>query len=196
MLKVNEVNKNRLDEMGVIPLWGEITDGLAGTICEKIITLNCEDRIEFIQLLINSPGGSCHAAFSIIDFIAWSKLPVRTIGVGLVASAALTILVAGANGHRVITPNTSILAHRFSASHAGNHAELIAARREEDYMHQRLLKHFICHSNLNTASEIESRLLREVDTWLYPAEAVEIGIVDSVLDSTGMLIPKNEGSVT
>ncbi|MFH1566693.1 MAG: ATP-dependent Clp protease proteolytic subunit, partial [Gemmatimonadota bacterium] len=97
-----------------------------------------------------------------------------------VGSMALAIFMAGEKGRRVVTPRTSILSHRFSALVWGNHSELLAHRKEEDLMHRRLLEHYLQHTHLRNEEEVTARLLRDVDTWLSPEEAVELGIADVV----------------
>ncbi len=176
----SDSNGKGLKDYGVIAINGEIDQGTASSVCNEIIEMNLGGASDQIQLIINSPGGSLYAGFAIIDMMEWSRLPVYTTGVGLVASMALMILMAGERGRRVITPRTSILSHRFSAFSIGNHSELIAQRKEQDYMHRRILEHYRTYSSLKSDAELESRLLRDVDTWLTPDEAVEYGLVDVV----------------
>ena len=62
----------------------------------------------------------------------------------------------------------------------GNHSELVARRKEEDLLHRRFVDHYLAFSNLASEEEVTQRLLRDVDTWLTPEEAVEVGIADKV----------------
>ncbi|MCS5651398.1 MAG: ATP-dependent Clp protease proteolytic subunit, partial [Candidatus Marinimicrobia bacterium] len=88
---------------------------------------NCKEVIEFIlkqntekkrkkrlQLMICSPGGDMPACFALIDVMKGSKIPIHTVGLGLIASCGLLLFITGEKGHRVLTPNTSILSHQFS----------------------------------------------------------------------------------
>jgi len=72
------------------------------------------------------------------------------------------------------------LSHRFSGGNFGNHSQLIASRREEDMLHERILNHYMNYSNIKDRQELEKYLLRDVDTWLSTEEAVQLGIVDVV----------------
>lgn len=189
-MKVNE--HSQFDEMGIITIWGAIESSIALAVCEKIISFNSQNRLDFIQILINSPGGSCSDGLAIVDLMAWSKIPIRTIGIGLVASMGLAVFVAGEKGHRVITPNTSVMAHRFHGIRGGNHAELMASRKEEDYLHERIVTHYTRYSRLTSPQDVTTRILREVDTWLKPSEAVDLGLADIVLENTGDLLRKQE----
>ena len=176
--------KKGLDDYGIIFISGLIEQANAQSVCEKIIQINVAEEADFIQMIINSPGGACSAGFAIIDLMEWSRLPIYTTGIGMIASMSLAIFMAGEKGHRVITPRTSILSHRFSAMSCGNHSELIAKRKEEDLMHRRLLRHYLEHTDLKTEEEVTGKLLRDVDTWLTTEEAVELGIAD-VIQGTG-----------
>jgi hypothetical protein len=57
---------------------------------------------------------------------------------------------------------------------------LIARRKEEDFLHERLIRHYMEHTVLKTPEEVESVLLRDVDAWLTPEEAMEYGIADRI----------------
>jgi ATP-dependent Clp protease protease subunit len=178
--KEKEREEKGLSDYGIIYLSGVINEGTAESVCKEIIEYNIKGNINQVQMVINSPGGTCTAGFSIIDIMEWSNIPIYTTGIGIIASMGLLIFMAGAKGHRVITPRTSILSHRFSAMNMGNHSQLIAGRREEDMLHERILNHYMTYSNIKDRKELEKYLLRDVDTWLSTEEAVQLGIVDVV----------------
>ena len=110
----------------------------------------------------------------------WSRIPIYTTGIGMIASMGLLIFMTGEKGRRVITSRTSILSHRFSAFNVGNHSQLIAGRKEEDLEHERIISHYLTYSSINERAELESYLLREVDTWLSPDEAIKYGLADMI----------------
>ena len=180
MTKEDAAEKKGLDDYGIIFISGEIDQERAQSICEKIIEINVAQSCDLIQLIINSHGGLCSAGFAIIDMMEWSRVRVYTTGVGIIASMGLAVFMAGEEGHRVLTPRTSILSHRFAAFSYGNHSELIAKRKEEDLMHRRLLDHYIQHTKLKPDEEVMEKLLRDIDTWLTPQEALEMGIADKI----------------
>lgn len=169
-----------LKDFGIIYISGAIDGGMAESVCKEIIESNIKAEVNQIQMMINSPGGSCPAGFSIIDIMEWSRIPVYTTGIGMIASMALLVFMTGEKGRRVITPRTSILSHRFSAFSVGSHSQLIAGRKEEDLEHERILQHYLAYSNIKDKAELEKYLLRDVDTWLTPEEAIEHGIADRI----------------
>lgn len=169
-----------LKDFGIIYVSGAIDGGTAERVCKEVIEFNIKAEINQIQMVINSPGGSCPAGFSIIDIMEWSRIPIYTTGIGMIASMALLVFMTGEKGRRVITPRTSILSHRFSAFSAGSHSQLIAGRKEEDLEHERILQHYLAYSNIKDKVELEKYLLRDVDTWLTPEEAIQHGIADRI----------------
>ena len=175
----NRDNK-ALNEYGIIYLSGEINNGTAEAISKEIIEHNIKGDVSQMQFIINSPGGKCSAGFSIIDIMEWSHIPIYTTGIGMIASMGLLIFMTGEKGHRVITPRTAVLSHRFSAMNVGNHSQLIAGRKEEDMMHERVTQHYLVYSKVKDHAELENYLLRDVDTWLTPEETVQFGIADIV----------------
>ncbi len=178
--KEKEREEKGLADYGIIYLSGVIGESKAEEICKQLIEYNIKGSINHVQMVINSPGGTCTAGFSIIDIMEWSNIPIYTTGIGLIASMGLLIFMTGEKGHRVVTPRTSILSHRFSAANFGNHSQLIAGRREEDMLHERILNHYMTYSAIKDRNELETHLLRDVDTWLTTEEAVRMGIVDVV----------------
>ena len=169
-----------LKDYGIIYISGTIDDKASEGVCKEIIELNISGKVDHIQLIINSSGGSCTAGFAIIDIMEWSRLPVYTTGVGMIASMGLLMFMTGVKGRRVITPRTSILSHRYFTIQGGNHSQLLAGRKEHDLVHKRIIDHYLQYSNVNSKEELERYLLRDVDTWLASEEAVKFGIADII----------------
>lgn len=138
-----------------------------------------EERPELLNLLITSPGGDLNAAFALIDVMRGSAIPVRTIGLGQIASAGLIIFIAGAKGQRVLTPNTSILSHQYTWGAVGKEHELFATVKEFDLTTKKMIQHYRKCTGLNE-KKIRETLLPPQDIWLSPEEAKELGLCDSV----------------
>lgn len=173
---------------GVIFLTGEINAGVSESVIRRILEINRQNELEFIQMIINSCGGYTTSGFAIIDIMRWSRLPIFTTGIGMIASMGLLVFMTGDKGHRVVTPRTSILSHRFQADVKGSHSQLLAFRKEEDLMHKRIVQHYLEFSGIKTQKEIEEKLLRDIDVWLTPEEAVKYGLVDIIQNDTKNVI--------
>jgi ATP-dependent Clp protease protease subunit len=138
-----------------------------------------EERPDLLNLIITSPGGDLNAAFAIIDTMRGSAIPIRTIGLGQIASAGLMIFIAGAKGKRLLTPNTSILSHQYSWGAFGKEHELFATVKEFDLTTKKMIAHYKKCSGLSEA-KIKELLLPPQDMWLSPLEAKKLGLCDDV----------------
>lgn len=138
-----------------------------------------EERPDLLNLVITSPGGDLNAAFAIIDTMRGSAVPIRTIGLGQIASAGLMIFIAGAKGKRLLTPNTSILSHQYSWGAFGKEHELFATVKEFDLTTKKMIAHYKKCSGLSEA-KIKELLLPPQDMWLSPLEAKKLGLCDEV----------------
>ena len=157
----------------------QTTKPVISTIIEKNL-LPQKLRPNEITLIINSPGGDVHSAFALIDTIKGSVIPVKTIGLGLIASCGLLLFMSGHKGRRVLTPNTSILSHQYSWGSAGKEHELYARVREFEMSSKRLLEHYKKCTGL-TEKKIRQLLLPPEDVWLSAKEAVKHGIADKIV---------------
>jgi ATP-dependent Clp protease protease subunit len=140
-----------------------------------------EQRPDMLNLIICSPGGDLHAAFALIDTMRGSAIPIRTIGLGQIASAGLMIFIAGTKGQRILTPNTSILSHQYSWGAFGKEHELFATVKEFDLTTKKMIAHYKKCTGL-TEAKIREILLPPQDIWLASVEAKKLGICDDVKD--------------
>jgi ATP-dependent Clp protease protease subunit len=154
------------------------------TAVEWIFEANFTDeRPEMLNLIITSPGGDLNAAFALIDVMRGSAIPIRTIGLGQIASAGLMIFIAGEKGQRLLTPNTSILSHQYSWGAFGKEHELFATVKEFDLTTKKMIEHYKKCTGL-PEKKIREVLLPPQDMWLAPSEAKKLGLCDHVKDIT------------
>lgn len=138
-----------------------------------------EQKPDVLTLIICSPGGDLNAAFALIDTMRGSSIPVRTIGLGEIASAGLMVFIAGQKGARILTPNTSILSHQYSWGAFGKEHELFATVKQFDLTTKKMVAHYKKCTGLNE-KRIREILLPPQDIWLGPQEAMDLGICDLV----------------
>ena len=171
-----------LDNNGVHILMDEIDDTSCKTAMEWILKENFKKkRAKFLTLMICSYGGSVPSAFALIDVMKGSSIPVHTRGLGAIGSCGFLIFISGEKGHRIITPNTSILSHQYSWGDYGKYHELVATRCEQDRMLERMIIHYQKCLGLSK-KEITEKLLPAKDIWLSAKEALQLGVCDKVLD--------------
>lgn len=160
-------------------LFWDIDDAVSQEFCKRVIESNIEKSFKKLYVLVNSYGWSVTAAFAMIDCIKWSAIKVETIGIWAVWSAALFVFMSG--NKRILTPNTSILSHQFSAWAYGKQHELIAQWKEFAYTDERILNLYRSCTWLKDKI-IKQHLLKETDVRLTANEAKKHGICDKVID--------------
>jgi ATP-dependent Clp protease protease subunit len=140
---------------------------------------NKEKKKEELTLGICSPGGDLNACFALVDVMKGSKIPIRTIGMGMIASCGLLMFISGEKGRRVLTPNTSILSHQYSWGTFGKEHELFAVVKEFDLTTRRMIDHYKKCTGLSE-EDIRKYLLPPQDVWLSAKEAKKLGLCDSI----------------
>jgi ATP-dependent Clp protease protease subunit len=160
----------------------EITLSSCKNAVEWILEANfAEERPTMMNLLVCSPGGDLNAAFALVDTMRGSAIPIRTIGLGQIASAGLLIFISGDKGQRILTPNTSILSHQYSWGAFGKEHELFATIKEFDLTTKRMIAHYKKCTGLKE-EQIREVLLPPQDVWLSAQEAKKLGLCDDVKD--------------
>jgi ATP-dependent Clp protease protease subunit len=161
-------------------------DAVNETSCKDLISFIFTKNLgnpkpKYLQIVINSGGGDLNAAFAVIDVIKGSIVPVYTIGIGCVASAAFAIFITGEKGHRTLTPNTSIMSHQYTWGTYGKEHELFASVKEYELTTKRMIAHYKRCTGL-TEKKVREYLLPAQDVWLSATEAKKLGICDKIKD--------------
>lgn len=143
-----------------------------------------------LLLMICSEGGNLKDAFALIDVMNSSVIPIKTVGLGQIASCGLLIFMNGSRGRRVLTPNTSILSHQFSWYNEGKAHELFATMREYELTNQRMIEHYRRCTDADDAT-IKDYLLPAQDRWLSAEEAKQLNICDEI---SNLSLPINKRS--
>jgi ATP-dependent Clp protease protease subunit len=141
--------------------------------------LPASKRPKNLTLIICSPGGEMSAAFALIDIMNGSAIPIHTLGIGQISSCGILTFMSGTKGHRVLTPNTSILSHEWSWGTYGKSHELVAVQKEFELTDKRMLDHYKRCTGLDEKI-IKKILLPAHDVWLTAEEAVKYGIADKI----------------
>lgn len=170
-----------LNDHGIMVLMGEINHDSIKPIIEWILLENYvkKKKLKELLLMICSEGGDMEPAFALIDVMRNSKIPIKTVGLGQIASCGLLIFLAGAKGRRVLTPNTSILSHQFSWGSEGKAHELLATVKEFELTQKRMIQHYLNCTELDEET-IKTVLLPPQDVYLSAEEALKYNICDHI----------------
>lgn len=152
----------------------------ASLVVAQMLFLESADCDKDIQFYINSPGGSVTDAFAILDTMNYVKCDVSTICIGMAASAASLLLVAGAKGKRFALQNSEVLIHQPSIS-GGLQGQATDIKIHSDWMDKtkRKLNRIFSDLTGQPFEKIEQDMER--DHYMTAEEARNYGIVDNIL---------------
>ncbi|RVT54146.1 ATP-dependent Clp endopeptidase proteolytic subunit ClpP [Rubrivivax albus] len=170
---------SRLLRERIVFMVGPVNDQSANLVCAQMLFLESENPDKDIFLYINSPGGSVSAGLAIYDTMNWIKPDVSTLCMGMAASMGSFLLMAGAKGKRIALPNSKIMIHQPSGGAQGQATDIEIHAREILKTREQLNKIYA----ERTGQPIE-RIAADMerDRYMSPAEALDYGLVDQVLD--------------
>ncbi|MFG0251141.1 MAG: ATP-dependent Clp protease proteolytic subunit [Phycisphaeraceae bacterium JB051] len=184
---------SRLLKDRIVFLGGGVDDDSANLVVAQLLFLSQEDPKADIHFYINSPGGSVSAGLGIYDTMQFIRPKVATYCIGMCASMGAVLLMAGEAGKRYVLPNSRVLLHQplmggvieGPATDLGIQATEMLRTRERLY-------DIMCH---HTGKDKETMARDcERDKWLDAQEAVEYGVVDSLLKHIPEDMSKNHKS--
>ena len=172
----------------IVFLGSGIDDNVANIIIAQLLFLEAEDSERDIFMYINSPGGSVYAGMAIYDTMQHLRAPVSTFCVGMCASMGAVLLTAGEKGKRSALPNSRIMIHQPSSGFQGTASDIEIQAREVLDIKQRLNGVMAKH----TGQDVD-RIAQDVDrdNFMSPYDAVEYGLIDTVLEGP---VPKPDGN--
>jgi ATP-dependent Clp protease protease subunit len=169
-----------LQANGIYMFMGDVTMESMAPVVEWILSYNMKKKKpKELTLGICSRGGDLNACFALVDVMEGSKIPIKTVGLGMIASCGLLMFMSGVKGGRTLTPNTAILSHQYSWGAMGKEHELFARVKEMELTTRRLLDHYKKCTGL-TEEAVREHLMPPHDVWLSAKEAKKFGICDSV----------------
>lgn len=169
---------SRLLKERVIFLTGPIEDVVANLVVAQMLYLEAENPDKDISLYINSPGGSVTSGLSIYDTMQFIKPDVSTLCVGQAASMGAVLLTGGAKEKRHALPNSRVLIHQVMGGFQGQASDVEIHAQEILSIKQKLNKILSSHSGqkIDKIAKDSDR-----DNFMSPEEAVEYGLIDSVM---------------
>jgi ATP-dependent Clp protease protease subunit len=170
---------SRLLKDRIVFLDGEINDLSADLVVAQLLFLDGQDTEKDINLYINSPGGSVTAGLAIYDTMQYVKCGIQTICLGQAASMAALILTAGSEGKRFVLPSSRVLIHQPWGGAQGQARDIGIQSKEIVRLKKLTIDYFARHTGKDIA-RIAADMER--DFYMSAADAVDYGIVDSILE--------------
>lgn len=168
-------------ETRAVYLWGAVDDRTAREVTTKMLLLEADKPGEEIKFFINSPGGVVTSGMVIYDTMKMLKSPVSTICMGLAASMGSILLSGGVKGRRLIYPHGEVMIHQPSL---GGHIQGVSVDLEITAKQTRRVKEIGARILAENCGKKVDQVMKDFDRdyWMDAKEAVEYGIVDSVVD--------------
>lgn len=150
---------------------GTIVYGISGgDIARQIQYLNEVEKVERINIHINSIGGNVYEGYSIVSSILSSKAEVHTFIDGLAASIAGVIALCGKTCS--MYDYGTLMLHNPSGKEASD--DVLG------YIKGTLIKII---SNRSKRTQEEISFMMDGETWLSASEAYKMGFVDNIVSS-------------
>src|SRR5215210_7619858 len=168
-------------EKRAIYLWGVVDDKSARDIVTKLLLLDNDKPGEEIKFYINSPGGVVTSGMVIYDTIKLISSPVSTICMGLAASMGSILLSVGEKGKRSIYPHDEVMIHQPSL---GGYFQGTSADLEIQAIQTEKTKELGARILAENCGKTVEQIMQDFDRdyWMDAKEAVEYGIVDTILE--------------
>ena len=171
---------SRLLKERVIFLTGQVEDHMANLICAQLLFLESENPEKDIYLYINSPGGSVTAGMSIYDTMNFIKPDISTVCMGQAASMGAFLLSGGTKGKRHCLPNSRVMIHQPLGGFQGQASDFEIHAQEILAIKEKLNRLMADHSGQAYEKVKEDT---DRDNFLTPEDALEYGLIDSILKS-------------
>lgn len=175
--------EERLFKSRTVLITGQIEHKMATAVTAQLLAL-AADGDDWINVFVSSPGGHVESGDMVYDMLKFVGPKVRVIGTGWVASAGALIFVGAAKENRFCLPNTRFLLHQPSGGMMGTATDIGIQAEQIIKMRERLNKIFA----METGQPLE-RIAKDTDRdhWMFPDEAIEYGLLHSVIRTKGEL---------
>ncbi|XP_058760259.1 ATP-dependent Clp protease proteolytic subunit 6, chloroplastic-like [Vicia villosa] len=153
---------------------------VAQRVISQLVTLATIDPEADILMYINCPGGSTYSVLAIYDCMSWIKPKVGTICFGVAASQATLLLAGGEKGMRYSMPNSRIMMSQPQCGFGG-HPEAVRRLVNEAVISRNKMDQMFSAFTGQTLEKVQE--YTERDSFLSASEALELGLIDGVLET-------------
>jgi len=161
---------------GIINIIGDVGSFGGVSLASVMEQVAAQPRAKEYLVNINSPGGEVTEGYAIHNYLVSLGKPVTTRGIGLVASIATVIFLAGRK--RELYPSTQFLIHNPWTFGEGDAAELERKAAELREIEQGLVSFYALHTG---AEHDTLRSLMALDKMISAEQALELRFATEVL---------------
>ncbi len=171
---------SRLLKDRIVFLGTDVNEHTANLIVAQLLFLDNESDKD-ISFYINSPGGSVYDALAIYDTMQYLRSDIRTVGIGVQASAAAFLLSSGTKGKRALLPHATVMIHQPSSGTRGKVTDQEIDLKESLRVKE-LLEKIMAKNTGKSAKKIHEDMER--DFWMTADQAKDYGVVDEVINKS------------
>ena len=171
---------SRLLKDRIIMLEGPIDERTSSVLCAQLLFLESQDSKKDITLYINSPGGLVTAGMAIYDTMQYISTDIRTIVVGQACSMGSLLASAGTKGKRLMLPHARHMIHQPLGGASGQATD-VEIRANELLRWKKELTEIYEKTTGQPLQKLKDDMER--DKFMTPAEAVENGLADKIVNS-------------
>lgn len=161
----------------------EVNKKMAQQIMTQLVLLEAENNDD-IKMFVNSPGGDADAGFAIYDMMRFVKPKIKAICAGVVASAAVIILLGAKKENRFSLPSARILIHQPSTGIHGTASD-IQIEANEILKCREKINRLISGETGQAVEKVESDTKRNF--WMSAEEAIKYGLVNKIIRTSDEL---------
>lgn len=163
-----------------LELTGAISSESVSCAVRSLLHLQKQDAHSPITLFINSPGGEVQSGLALYDVMQAISCPVRTVCLGMAASMAALLFIAGST--REMLPHSRVMIHDPLIGGGIGGSALSVKARADDLMRIRDVTAQVIaqHTQMSLEKVFE---LTAKDTYFEAEEAVTAGLADRIVTS-------------
>lgn len=177
MIREPQLKATKTGSVVTLEIYDDIGPSWLGMVDAKAVSSKLADAGEFdsIDLRINSRGGSAYDGFAIFNLLRDSGKTINASVIGLAASAASIILMAGDT--RRVPKNAFVMIHDPATFVYGGEKELKAGMASLAAIKKAALSTYADKTKL---SEKKLAEMTAAETWMTGDEALEMGFATAV----------------
>lgn len=145
---------------------------------EAVAAANGDD----LEVIINSPGGEVFAGSEIYTILKDYSGNVTVKIVGLAASAASVIAMAGKN-KVMMSPTASMMIHNASSIIRGDYRDMEHEAEVLKQVNETIINAYRLKSGMDRESLLE---MMDKETWFTPQQALENNLIDEIMFDDGI----------
>lgn len=168
---------SRMQMERIIWVAGVVNDMMSTIVQAQLMWLDTQGNDDIV-MHIDTPGGSTKSGKSMIDVMNYVDSDIVTINTGMAASMGSVLLGGGTKGKRYSLPSSKVMLHQVSYGTEGNIQDMRISVQEAEKENDSL---FVLLGGYCDKDPEQVKTDANRDFWLTAEEAVDYGIIDSVI---------------